>query len=93
MTLIFTKKFNRKYYKFVFGNQSLQLKVDKTLEMMEEDIFNPKLNAHKLEGKLYHLNSCSCGYDCRIIFEIDLNKTTNEEEIILLDIGTHDEVY
>jgi len=93
MKLIPTKHFDRSYKKFVKQYPYLESKIKNTLQLMEEDIFNPILNTHKLEGKLYHLNSCSCRYDCRIIFEIDLNKTTNEEEIILLDIGTHDEVY
>jgi mRNA-degrading endonuclease YafQ of YafQ-DinJ toxin-antitoxin module len=33
------------------------------------------------------LQSCSCGYDCRIVFSVE------PEQIVLLDIGTHDEVY
>jgi len=33
------------------------------------------------------------GYDCRIVFSIERDKEKNNEVIILLDIGTHDEVY
>ncbi|MFZ4557119.1 MAG: type II toxin-antitoxin system YafQ family toxin [Pseudanabaena sp.] len=40
-----------------------------------------------VRGKLEGFQSCSCGYDCRIIFSIDT------EEIVLIDIGNHDEVY
>jgi len=93
MKLIFSKRFNRAYVKFVYGNSWLQNKVDKTLELMEEDIFNPILNTHKLSGNMYKINSCSCGYDCRIIFQFEINKETNEEEIVLLNVGTHDDVY
>jgi two-component system NtrC family response regulator len=37
--------------------------------------------------------SCSCGYDCRILFQIRHDETTNEEYILPVDIGTHDDVY
>jgi hypothetical protein len=32
-------------------------------------------------------------YDCRIVFSIETAPTTQKEVILLLDIGTHDEVY
>ncbi|MEG3900349.1 hypothetical protein QT989_32690, partial [Microcoleus sp. SVA1_B6] len=32
-------------------------------------------------------------YDCRIIYSLDRDSETAEELIILIDIGTHDEVY
>jgi len=37
--------------------------------------------------------ACNGGYNSRIIFSIVVNKSTKEEEIILIDLGTHDEVY
>ncbi len=56
-------------------------------------VFAPNLGTHKLGGNLKGLRACSCGYDCRIAFSIEKDKTTNEDSIILLDIGTHDEIY
>jgi mRNA-degrading endonuclease YafQ of YafQ-DinJ toxin-antitoxin module len=35
----------------------------------------------------------SVEYYCRIIFNFESNPETQEEEINLIDIGTHDEVY
>jgi mRNA-degrading endonuclease YafQ of YafQ-DinJ toxin-antitoxin module len=32
-------------------------------------------------------------YDYRIVFEFVRNPDSGEEEILLVDIGTHDEVY
>jgi mRNA-degrading endonuclease YafQ of YafQ-DinJ toxin-antitoxin module len=32
-------------------------------------------------------------YDCRIVFNFVQNIESGEEEILLIDIGTHDEVY
>jgi mRNA interferase YafQ len=51
------------------------------------------LGTHKLEGKLTDLLACSCGYDCRVVFAIETDQETNEKIIVLLDVGTHDEVY
>jgi mRNA interferase YafQ len=60
---------------------------------MQEDVFLPNLGTHQLGGNLKGLRACSCGYDCRIVFAIEKNKKTNEESLILMNIGTHDEVY
>jgi mRNA-degrading endonuclease YafQ of YafQ-DinJ toxin-antitoxin module len=46
-----------------------------------------------LSGALFGLWACSCGYDCRIIFSVEIAPESDEEVIVLLDIGTHDEVY
>ncbi|NET83056.1 MAG: plasmid stabilization protein [Moorea sp. SIO1F2] len=51
------------------------------------------LRTHKLKGKLSGAWACSVEYDCRLIFNFEQNPDTLEEEILLIDIGTHDEVY
>ena len=60
---------------------------------MQEDVFATSLGTHKLSGTLEGLRACGCGYDCRIVFSIEQNPTGGGEVIVLLDIGTHDEVY
>jgi mRNA-degrading endonuclease YafQ of YafQ-DinJ toxin-antitoxin module len=60
---------------------------------MQEDVFATPLGTHKLSGRLEGLRACSCGYDCRIVFSIDKNPDGERVVIVLLDIGTHDEVY
>lgn len=32
-------------------------------------------------------------YDCRIVFNFAKNPVSGEEEIFLIDVGTHDDVY
>lgn len=91
--LVLTPKFQRAFRKFVKRNAELQQRIEDTLQQMEADVFAPALGTHKLSGKLDGLQSCSCGYDCRVVFSIELNIETNSEAIVLLDIGTHDEVY
>lgn len=39
------------------------------------------------------LRACTCGYDCRIVFRVENDREAKTEVILLLDIGTHDEVY
>ncbi len=90
--LVLTPKFKRAFRKFVKRNPRLDSKIIQTLQLMQEDIFDAQLGSHSLQGKLLGLKACSCGYDCRILFTLEIaeNKT---EMIVLLDIGTHDEVY
>ena len=52
------------------GNADLQQRIEKTLQQMEADVFAPSLGTHKLSGKLEGLQSCSCGYDCRVVFSM-----------------------
>lgn len=60
---------------------------------IQEDVYAPSLGTHKLSGQLSGLWASSCGYDCRIVFLFERDHETGREVILLLDIGTHDEVY
>jgi len=91
--LVLTPKFRRAFRKFVKRDSALQERIEETLQQMEADVFAPNLGTHKLSGKLDGLQSCSCGYDCRIVFSIEQDTEADSEIIVLLDIGTHDEVY
>lgn len=91
--LVLTPKFRRAFRKYVKREHSLQKRIEDTLESMQVDIFTSGLGTHKLSGELYGLWACSCGYDCRIIFTLETDPKTGRDVIVLLDIGTHDEVY
>ena len=91
--LVLTPKFKRAFRKFVKRDPQLETKIIQTLELMQEDVFAAQLSTHSLQGKLLGLKACSCGYDCRILFTLEIDETTTEEVIVLLDIGNHDEVY
>ncbi len=88
-----TPSFDKAYRKLARRYPVLQSKVDKTLRQLEQDINDWSLQTHKLSGKLKGLWACSCGYDCRIIFSIETEVHTGEEFIVLIDIGTHEDVY
>ena len=91
--LVLTPKFKRAFRKFVGRNARLQKRIEDTLMQMQEDVFAASLGTHKLSGTLEGLRACGCGYDCRIVFSIERNPAGDGEVIVLLDIGTHDEVY
>jgi len=62
-----------------------------TLQLLAKDAFDPKLRTHKLAGDLNGCWSASAGYDLRIVFrfvEVD-----GKPAILLLNAGSHDEVY
>ena len=65
--------------------------ISSTLSILQEDAFDPRLGSHKLKGDLAGFWACSAGYDLRIVFEIANHK--DQEIILLVSIGTHDEVY
>jgi mRNA interferase YafQ len=90
--LVSTPKFKRAFRKFVMRNSQLEPKLIQILQLMREDVFAPQLSTHSLQGKLSGLKACSCGYDCRILFTIEISQAQTEV-IVLLDIGTHNEVY
>ena len=90
--LVLTPKFKRAFRKFVKRKSQLEPKLIQILQFMKEDVFATQLNTHSLQGKLAGLKACSCGYDCRILFTIEISEEQTEA-IVLLDIGTHNEVY
>ncbi len=91
--LVLTQKFERSFRKLVLRNSQLQARIESILQQMQDDIFLPQLGTHTLKGELSGLKACSCGYDCRIVFSLEIDSKTKEEAIILVDIGTHDDVY
>lgn len=91
--LVLTSRFKRSLRKFVKRDSRLRAHVEDALKQMEIDVFASKLSTHRLKGEFEGLRACSCGYDCRIIFSLEKDSETNEEVVVLLNIGSHDEVY
>ncbi|GAX34998.1 type II toxin-antitoxin system RelE/ParE family toxin [Nodularia sp. NIES-3585] len=91
--LVWDTSFKRAFKQVVRKNPQLEGKIFEILELLASDIFNPVLKSHKLSGQLEGLWACSVAYDCRIIYTLKQAEDTQEEMIILVDIGSHDEVY
>ncbi len=89
--LLRTGAFIRAASRFVSKHPERADKIRITLELMEQDVFDPRLKAHRLKGPLEGAYACSGGYDMRIVFK--LVEHEGSRAILLLSIGTHDEVY
>jgi mRNA-degrading endonuclease YafQ of YafQ-DinJ toxin-antitoxin module len=65
--------------------------IEAALEKLADDAFDPRLKTHKLKGDLAGRWSASAAYDLRIIFRFVRHEQS--ESILLLSVGTHDDVY
>ncbi|MDM7939554.1 MAG: type II toxin-antitoxin system mRNA interferase toxin, RelE/StbE family [Methanothrix sp.] len=91
--LVWAKAFRRAFKKAVQQKPDQQAKIEKALRLLADDPFDPALQSHKLKGKLQGLWACKVDFDSRILFMLLSNQDTGEEEILLVSIGTHREVY
>ncbi len=92
-TLVWDSSFRRAFKRAVRKNPKLEERIFEILELLVDDPFAPSLKAHKLKGQLEGLWGCWVEYDCRIIYTFGQDTDSDEELIVLIDIGTHDEVY
>ncbi len=93
MTLVLASSFKRAFKRLVRRQPELQERIEERLMLLASDPFDPLLQTHKLKGKLSGAWACSVDYDYRIVFNFVENPESGEEEILLIDIGSHDEVY
>jgi len=89
--LIQSPSFVRAARRFIRKHPGAADAVHATLRLLAEDAFDPRLRTHKLRGDLADCWASSAGRDLRIVFE--LVRQGDSEAILLLSIGTHDEVY
>ena len=80
--------FKKAYKKKIKDDVKLRKSFCNAIKLFSKDPFVPRLRTHKLTGKLDGLHAFSITYDYRVIF-----KFLNEDEVLLIDVGTHDEVY
>jgi mRNA-degrading endonuclease YafQ of YafQ-DinJ toxin-antitoxin module len=88
-TLVTAASFDRRARKFLTRHPDLRPRLAETLEKLRADPFEPSLRLHPLTGKLEGLQAVSLTYSYRITLTLQIT----EHEILLLDIGSHDEVY
>jgi mRNA-degrading endonuclease YafQ of YafQ-DinJ toxin-antitoxin module len=87
--LVTTGHFDRRVAKFTRVHPELKKQLAKVLRNLETDPFLPALKLHPLSGELEGLHAVSVTYAYRITLTLRVTK----KEIVLLDIGSHDEVY
>ncbi len=91
--LVLTPGFERAFRRLVGKNPRLQLQIEKALLRLAADVNDPRLKTHHLSGQLKGLHASSAGYDCRIVFARQKNLKTGVETLLLINLGSHDEVY
>lgn len=88
-TLSTTAFFDRRARKFLARHPDLRPRLAETLAQLAADPFQPGLRLHPVSGKLQGLQAVSLTYSYRITLTLQIT----EHEILLIDIGSHDEVY
>ena len=88
-TVVTPDQFLRQARKFFRKHPDLKKRFSQIVDDLQDDPFQPRLALHTLSGKLAGLHAISLTYSYRITLTLMLT----EKEIILLDIGSHDEVY
>lgn len=87
--IITSKKFKKVAKKFFKKHPEVISRYKKTMNLIIEDPFHPSLRLHKLSGDLEGTYSISITMQYRITLEFYIEGNS----IILLNIGSHEEVY
>ena len=88
-TLIYPDSYIRRAKRFLRKHPEIHKQYKKTLQLLELDPYHSSLRLHSLEGRLKGLSSVSINMSYRIVLELEIQG----EEIVLVNIGSHDQVY
>lgn len=89
MELVWDAGFKRSYKKRIAPDAVLKQRFWDALEIFVSDPFAHALRTHKLTGKLGTCWAFSVDTDCRVVFRF----LKGHSKVLLIDIGTHEEVY
>lgn len=88
-SIVTPEQFLQQARKFFKRHPGLKPRFSLVISDLQQDPFAPHLEFHPLKGRLEGCYAVSLTYSFRITLTIAML----EKEIILLDIGSHDEVY
>jgi len=88
ISIVWDPGFKKAYQKKIKMDGNLKRKFWKTMKLFSSNPFSKQLRTHKLTGTLKGLWAFSVDYDTRVIFSF-----LKDDEVLLIDIGSHDEVY
>ena len=91
--LVLTPRFERAFRRLVGKNPALQPQIETALRRMADNLNDPRLKTHHLGGQLAGLHACSVAYDCRIVFARQKHPKAGAEILLLINLGSHEEVY
>jgi proteic killer suppression protein len=87
--LIYTESYIRRAKKFIQKHPGLLSQYRKTLRLLELNPAHPSLRLRKLSGRLDALYSVSINMNFRISLEFLIRR----DEIIPIEVGSHQELY
>lgn len=87
--LIYPDSYIRRSKKFLKKHPDIRNQYQKTLELIEINPHHPSLRLHGLQGRLKGLSSVSINMSYRIVLELIIV----DSDIILVDVGNHNQVY
>ena len=87
--LVFPQSYIRRARKFLKKYPEIHGQYRKALELLELDPYHPSLRPHSLQGELSGLSSVSINISYRIVLELIID----DNEILFINIGKHDQVY
>jgi addiction module RelE/StbE family toxin len=87
--LVFPDSYIKRAKKFFKKHPEVRNQYQKTLELLEVNPQHPSLRLHGLQGRLSDLSSVSINMSYRIVLEMVIR----DNDIILIDVGNHDQVY
>jgi mRNA-degrading endonuclease YafQ of YafQ-DinJ toxin-antitoxin module len=87
--IVYTRGYLKRAAKFIKRHPDLLPQYEKTLKLLELNPFHPSLRLHRLSGPLRDLHSVSINISYRITLEFLLE----DGRLVLVNVGSHDEVY
>jgi mRNA-degrading endonuclease YafQ of YafQ-DinJ toxin-antitoxin module len=87
--IIFTESYEEKAKKFLRKHPELLKQYEKVFRLLEVNPFHPSLRLHKINLNDTEIFSISINISYRIMIDLLIE----ENEIIPVNIGTHDDVY
>jgi len=88
MKIRYSREFEKNYRKRVVGNSSLMRRYKERLARFVVNPRDPLLRDHKLVGRLSEYRAFWITGNVRVVY-----KRLVEDEILIYDIGTHNQVY
>ena len=85
MKIITNRAFNKKFLKLPV---KIRIQFNSRVELFKKNPANPLLKNHTLHGDMSGLKAFSINGDYRVIYA-----RINDDQIILLSIGSHNQVY
>lgn len=87
--IIYTQSYLKRAAKFIKRHPDLLPQYEKTLKLLELNPAHPSLRLHRLGGPLRDLHSVSINISYRITLEFLIE----DGKIVLVNVGSHEEVY